>query len=64
LGNNKRSGRIQRNILNKNAFIDGAQAFSTSFADNGIFGLKISGSASHVFFCITILGSTNRQRRC
>lgn len=31
LGNNRRSGRIQRNILAKNAFIDGAQAFNSSY---------------------------------
>jgi predicted Zn-dependent peptidase len=50
LGNNRRSGRIQRNILNKNAFIDGAQAFSASYEETGLFGLKVSGSASHVIF--------------
>ncbi len=48
LGNNRRSGRIQRNILNKNVFIDAAQAFSTNYSDSGLFGLKVSGSASHV----------------
>jgi predicted Zn-dependent peptidase len=58
LGNSRRSGRIQRNILAKNAFIDGAQAFSTSYEDTGLFGLKVSGSASHVFF-VLILGSTS-----
>lgn len=31
LGNNRRAGRIQRNILSKNAFIDGAQAFNASY---------------------------------
>lgn len=50
LGNNRRAGRIQRNILAKNAFVDGAQAFSTSYEDTGLFGLKVSGSASHVIF--------------
>jgi predicted Zn-dependent peptidase len=50
LGNSRRSGRIQRNILSKNAFIDGAQAFSASYEDTGLFGLKVSGSASHVIF--------------
>lgn len=55
LGNNRRSGRIQRNILNKNAFIDGAQAFNASYTDTGLFGLKLSGSASHVHLFI-ILG--------
>lgn len=50
LGNSRRSGRIQRNILSKNAFIDGAQAFSASYEDSGLFGLKVSGSASHVIF--------------
>lgn len=48
LGNNRRSGRIQRNILNKNVFIDNAQAFSANYEDTGLFGLKVSGSASHV----------------
>lgn len=48
LGNNRRSGRIQRNILNKNVFIDSAQAFSANYSDSGLFGLKLSGSASHV----------------
>lgn len=50
MGNNRKSGRIQRNILNKNIFIDGAQAFSTNYVDIGLFGLKVSGSASHVLF--------------
>lgn len=50
LGNNRRAGRIQRNILSKNAFIDGAHVFNASYEDTGIFGLKVSGSASHVIF--------------
>lgn len=58
LGNNRRAGRIQRNILSKNAFIDGAQAFSTSYEDTGLFGLKVSGSASHVVYLLYI-GSTS-----
>ena len=60
LGNNRKSGRIQRNILNKNVFIDGAQAFNTNYQDTGLFGLKVSGSASHVFHNIKILGPINR----
>ena len=58
LGNSRRSGRIQRNILSKNAFIDGAQAFSASFEDTGLFGLKVSGSASYVIFYL-ISGPTS-----
>ncbi len=64
LGNNRRSGRIQRNILAKNAFIDGAQAFNATYEDNGLFGLKVSGSASHVNFFLIFLGSTSRNCRC
>lgn len=47
LGNNRRSGRIQRNLLKKNVFIDAAQAFCASYEETGLFGLKVSGSASH-----------------
>jgi hypothetical protein len=63
LGNNRRAGRIQRNILSKNAFIDGAQAFSASYEDTGLFGLKVSGSASHVCFD-NYLGSTSGKCCC
>eukprot|EP00919_Chromeraceae_sp_WS-2016_P046121 GHVR01109655.1.p1 GENE.GHVR01109655.1~~GHVR01109655.1.p1 ORF type:complete len:113 (-),score=4.09 GHVR01109655.1:1354-1692(-) len=48
LGNNRKSGRIQRNILNKNVFVDSVEAFSTSYSDSGLFGMKISGSAAHI----------------
>lgn len=48
LGNGRKLGRIQRNILNKNVFVDGAQTLNAHFADTGLFGLKISGSAAHV----------------
>jgi len=40
-------GRLQKNILNKHVFIDGAQALSSYYSDTGLFGLKLSGSASH-----------------
>jgi hypothetical protein len=63
LGNNRKSGRIQRNILNKNVFIDGAQAYSTNYEDVGLFGLKVSGSASHVMTLLIILGPTNLRNR-
>lgn len=63
LGNNRRAGRIQRNILAKNAFIDGAQAFNASYEDTGLFGLKVSGSASHVILEI-YLGTRSGKCRC
>ena len=44
---NRRSGWIRKNVL-QNVFIDDAQSFSASFSDSGLFGLKLSGSASHV----------------
>ncbi len=52
MGNNRKSGRIQRNLLNKNVFVDNAQAFNASFEETGLFGLKISGSASHVIYIV------------
>lgn len=48
LGVGRKLGRIQKNILSKHVFIDGAQTLNSSFADTGLFGLKLSGSASHV----------------
>jgi hypothetical protein len=48
LGNGRRLGRIQRNILNKHVFIDGAQTLNANYSDTGLFGIKVSGSASHV----------------
>lgn len=48
LGSGRKLGRIQKNILNKHVFIDGAQTINSNFADTGLFGLKLSGSASHV----------------
>lgn len=38
----------QKNILDKNVFINDVQPFSASFSDSGLFGLKLAGSASHV----------------
>jgi hypothetical protein len=58
LGNNRKSGRIQRNLLNKSVFVDNAQAFNANYEETGLFGLKISGSASHVKYLI-YLGSIN-----
>jgi len=40
-------GRIQKNILNKHVFIDGAQSLNANYSDSGLFGLKVSGSSSH-----------------
>jgi len=48
LGNGRRLGRIQRNILNKHVFIDGAQSINANYSDTGLFGIKVSGSSSHV----------------
>ena len=48
LGNGRKLGRTQKNILNKHVYIDGAQAINSNFAETGLFGLKLSGSASHV----------------
>lgn len=48
LGNGRKIGRLQRNILNKHVFIDGAQALNVNYSDTGLFGIKLSGSASHV----------------
>lgn len=61
LGNNRRAGRIQRNILAKNAFVDGAQAFSTSYEDTGLFGLKVSGSASHAQQVVSVAANELSQ---
>ncbi len=43
-----KSAYTRKNILDKNVFINDVQAFSSSFSDSGIFGLKLAGSASHV----------------
>jgi processing peptidase subunit beta len=48
LGSGRKLGRIQKNILSKHVFIDGAQTINSNFADSGLFGLKLSGSAAHV----------------
>ena len=48
LGNGRRMGRLQQNILNKHVFIDGAQVINVNYSDTGLFGIKLSGSASHV----------------
>ena len=43
-------GHIQQNILNKHVFVDNAQTLNANYTDTGLFGIKISGSASHVLF--------------
>jgi processing peptidase subunit beta len=48
LGNGRKIGRLQRNILNKHVYIDGAQALNVNYSDTGLFGIKLSGSAAHV----------------
>ena len=48
LGNERKMGKLQQNILNKHVFIDGAQSLNVNYSDTGLFGIKISGSAAHV----------------
>lgn len=48
LGNGRRMGRLQQNVLNKHVFIDGAQALNVNYSDTGLFGIKLSGASSHV----------------
>ncbi|MCB0369784.1 MAG: insulinase family protein [Bdellovibrionales bacterium] len=52
LGNGRRIGRLQQNILNKHVFIDGARALNANYSDTGLFGLNLSGSASHVIISL------------
>jgi hypothetical protein len=47
LGVNRRSGRLQQNVLNKNIYIDTAVPYLASFTDTGLFGVKLSGSAAN-----------------
>ncbi|KRX03740.1 Metalloenzyme, LuxS/M16 peptidase-like protein [Pseudocohnilembus persalinus] len=39
--------RIQTNLLNKNHFIDSAEALNFHFSDSGLFGLRVSGSSAN-----------------
>lgn len=48
LGNGRKVGRLQQNILNQHVFVDVAQAINVSYSDTGLFGIKVSGSAAHV----------------
>ena len=48
LGNGRKMGKLQQNILNKHVFVDGAQAINVNYSDTGLFGIKLSGSAAHV----------------
>lgn len=48
LGNGRKLGRLQQRVLNKNVFIDGAQALNVNYSDTGLFGIKLSGASSHV----------------
>ena len=50
LGNGRKMGKLQQNILNKHVFVDGAQSLNANYSDSGLFGIKVSGSASHVSF--------------
>lgn len=45
----RKNGLLQRNVLNKHVFINDAQSMHESYSDSGLFGLKLAGSASHVF---------------
>ena len=40
--------RTTKNLLNKLHYVDSAQAVNFNFSDSGLFGLQISGHASHV----------------
>lgn len=40
--------RVQRNLTSSKAYIDKAHAFNYTFSDSGLFGLRLSGSATHV----------------
>lgn len=40
--------RAYRNLISSKAYIDKAHAFNYTFSDSGLFGLRVSGSASHV----------------
>jgi hypothetical protein len=46
---NRQRGRLQKNLLAKNPSVDNVEPFKHSFIDSGIFGLKLSGSSSHVY---------------
>lgn len=48
LGNGRRMGRLQQNILNKHVFISEATALNVNFSDTGLFGIKVAGASSHV----------------
>jgi processing peptidase subunit beta len=48
LGASRRLGRLQKNILNKHVFVDNVQTINSHFAETGLFGIKLSGSAAHV----------------
>lgn len=50
LGQGRKTGVLQRELLNKHVFINNVQAFSDSYSDSGLFGLKLAGSAAHVLF--------------
>ena len=39
--------RAITNLMQKNAFVDGASALNHHFTDSGLFGLTIEGSGSH-----------------
>lgn len=49
LGNGRRMGRLQQNILNKHVFISEAQALNVNYSDTGLFGIKLAGASSHVY---------------
>ncbi len=40
--------RTATNLLNKYSYVDSAQAINFNFSDSGLFGLTVTGAASHV----------------
>lgn len=58
LGNGRKLGRLQQRVLNKNVFIDGAQALNVNYSDTGLFGIKLSGASSHAKEILNVAANT------
>lgn len=46
LGEGRKTGRVHKNLLSKNVFLDNVQTINTNYNDTGLFGIKVAGSAS------------------